>query len=159
MDRQDVSGKGQIVYDLVLNITEWRYSALPGSSQLVFRSCKQEDMQRVLQIVEYTSFHQGRMCWYDQYWALMNGPNVKDIILALENNDIVALALTYTPSCGSQVSTNLPWASIIGNDVGGITCLCVSRKSPVFLSAFFSGNNRLRLASAAPSAFCIPAIL
>jgi GNAT superfamily N-acetyltransferase len=159
LDRRDVPGKGQIVYDLILNITEWRYSASSGSSRLVFRSCKQEDMQRVLQIVEYTSSRQARMCWYDQYWALMNGPNVKDVILALEDNEIVALALMYTPSCGSQVSTNLPWASIIGNDVGGVTCLCVSRKSSVFLSAFFCRNTRDGLASAVPSAFCFPAIL
>jgi hypothetical protein len=55
----------------------------------------------------------------------MNCPNVKDIILGTENDKVIAAALTYIPSCGSQVATNLPWASQMGDAVGGITCICM----------------------------------
>jgi hypothetical protein len=93
-----------------------------------FRLCTQEDMMRVLEIVESTSTRQAKMGWFDQYGSLMNGPNVKDVVLALDNGAIVAAALTYTPSCGSPIASNLPWAGRIGNDVGGVTCICISRK-------------------------------
>ncbi|EHK99993.1 hypothetical protein M7I_4076 [Glarea lozoyensis 74030] len=43
------------------------------------------------------------------------------------DNVVVATALTYTPSCGSPIPSNLPWAGRIGDDVGGVTCICISR--------------------------------
>jgi hypothetical protein len=93
-----------------------------------FRLCAQEDMVRVLEVVESTSTKQAKMGWFDQYGSLMNGPNVKDVVLGLDNGVIVAVALTYTPSCGSPIASNLPWAGRIGNDVGGVTCICICRK-------------------------------
>ncbi len=93
-----------------------------------FRLCTQEDMVQVLEIAEKTSSGQVKMGWFDQYLSLMNGPNVKDVVLGIEDSIIVAAALTYTPSCGSQIASNLPWAGLIGNDVGGVTCICIDRK-------------------------------
>jgi hypothetical protein len=95
-------------------------------------------MVRVLEIVESTSTKQAKMGWFDQYGSLMNGPNVKDVVLGSENGVIVAAALTYTPSCGSPIASNLPWAGRIGNDVGGVTCICISRKWISFNLALFS---------------------
>jgi hypothetical protein len=112
-------------YDTKLSVR--RYVAGVAVSQN-FRPCTQEDMVRVLEIVETTSTRQAKMGWFDQYGSLMNGPNVKDVVLALDNGAIVAAALTYTPSCGSSIASNLPWAGRIGNDVGGVTCICISRK-------------------------------
>lgn len=123
LNKHDVAGKGHPVYDLVLDISDWRFPMLLLQSRPVFRSCSQEDMPKVLQLVETT----GKMCWFDQYSSLMNGPNVGDIILATESDQVIAVALTYTPTGGSQVSQNLPWASHIGSDVGGITCICIIR--------------------------------
>lgn len=123
LNKHDVAGKGHLVYDLILDISDWRFPMLLLQSRPVFRPCKQEEMPKVLQVVEAT----GKMCWFDQYLSLMNSPNVEDIIIATESGNVIAVALTYTPTCGSQVSQNLPWASHIGNDVGGITCICISR--------------------------------
>jgi hypothetical protein len=89
-------------------------------------------MVSVLEIVETTSARQAKMGWYDQYLSLMNGPNVKDVILGIENDNVVAIALTYTPSCGSQIASNLPWAGRIGNDIGGVTCICIPCKCLYF---------------------------
>jgi hypothetical protein len=120
-------GQGQVIYDLILDFAKWRYSE-DSSSQTIFKLCAQEDMMKVIEIVEDTSAKQAKMGWFDQYTSLMNGPNVKDIVLALVDNIVVATALTYTPSCGSPIPSNLPWAGRIGDNVGGVTCICVSRK-------------------------------
>jgi GNAT superfamily N-acetyltransferase len=121
-------GQGQAVYDLILNFSDWRH-VVPGSlpNMPEFKLCSQEDMVKVLAMVEQSSIKQAKMGWFDQYSSLMNGPNVKDIILGIENECIIAAALTYTPSGGSPVSSNLPWAGTIGNDVGGVTCICINR--------------------------------
>ncbi|TVY81541.1 hypothetical protein LSUE1_G001883 [Lachnellula suecica] len=123
MDK-DTPGQGQIVSDLILDFKDWNYDE-PSSAQLSYRLCAQEDMMKVLELVERSSARQGKMGWFDQYSSLMNGPNVKDIVLGLENGTIVATALTYTPSCGSPIPSNLPWAARIGQDIGGATCICL----------------------------------
>jgi hypothetical protein len=131
---KDIPGQGQGVYDLVLNFTDWRYVE-PGTSSLPqFRLCAQEDMVKVLTMVEQACIRQAKMGWFDQYSSLMNGPNVKDIVLGIENGLMVAAALTYTPSCGSPIASNLPWAGRIGNDVGGATCICICCTFSLFTS-------------------------
>ncbi|KAH7321555.1 hypothetical protein BKA65DRAFT_482010 [Rhexocercosporidium sp. MPI-PUGE-AT-0058] len=124
---RDVSGQGRIVQDLLLNFPDWRYKEDPfPPTTPSFRPCTQADMEQVLEIVEMICLEQAKMGWFDQYLSLMNGPNVKDVILGFADNAMVATALTYTPSCGSQISSNIPWAGQIGNDVGGVTCVCIS---------------------------------
>ncbi|TVY17017.1 hypothetical protein LARI1_G005406 [Lachnellula arida] len=122
---KDVPGQGQAIYDLILDFKDWKYGEKPSPMQLQFRLCAQQDMMRVLDLVERSSARQGKMGWFDQYSSLMNGPNVKDIVLALEKDNIIATALTYTPSCGSPIPSNLPWAAQIGSDIGGVTCICL----------------------------------
>jgi GNAT superfamily N-acetyltransferase len=126
---KEIPGQGQVTHDLVLDFEMWRFPAnLSLSEAIKFRLCTQGDLISVLRLVEKTSALQGKVGWFDQYSSLMNGPNVKDVVLGFESNDIVAAGLTYTPSCGSQIASNLPWAGRIGNDVGGVTCICISRK-------------------------------
>ncbi|ESZ92292.1 hypothetical protein SBOR_7332 [Sclerotinia borealis F-4128] len=123
---KESQGQGQSVYDLILDFTKWTYRPSQQQEGFKYRQSVQEDMDKVLRLVEDASIKQGNMGWFDQYFALSNGPNVKDIVLCLEGDQIIAMALTYTPSCGSSISSNLPWAGRIGHDVGGVTCLCVS---------------------------------
>lgn len=130
---RDFPGQGRIVHDLILSFPDWRYQEDPfPPTTPSFRPCTQADMGQVLEIVEITCLEQAKMGWYDQYLSLMNGPNVKDVLLGFADNAMVATALTYTPSCGSQIASNLPWAGQIGNDVGGVTCICIHGK--LFLS-------------------------
>ncbi|KAH6684102.1 hypothetical protein B0J14DRAFT_646016 [Halenospora varia] len=121
---KDIPGQGQAVYDLILDFSNLR-AINDASSKLAFKPCTQERMTEVLEMVEDNSTKQARMGWFDQYTSLMNGPNVKDIILGTEGQKLVAVALTYTPSCGSAIPSNLPWAGRIGADVGGVTCICI----------------------------------
>jgi len=126
---KDVPGQGQVVRDLIVDFAKWQYVHQDSSpTPLQFRLCTQEDMVKVLAMVEQVSTSQAKMGWFDQYSSLMNGPNVKDIVLGIEDDIIIAAALTYTPSCGSQIASNLPWASRLGHDVGGVTCICISCK-------------------------------
>lgn len=135
LDNANVPGQGQIVHDMILDFANWRHAeGISRADSLTFRLCTQEDMVKVLEIVETTSARQAKMGWYDQYLSLMNGPNVKDVVLGFENDTVVAIALTYTPSCGSQIASNLPWAGRIGNDVGGITCICLTCKCLLSIS-------------------------
>lgn len=124
---KDIPGQGQAIYDLVLEFRHWGY--VQSESEIPeFRLCTQEDMAEVLAMVEEVSIKQGKMGWFDQYSSLMNGPNVKDVVLALDKGKIIATALTYTPSCGSKIASNLPWASRLGHDTGGVTCICILRE-------------------------------
>ncbi|KUJ11770.1 uncharacterized protein LY89DRAFT_233894 [Mollisia scopiformis] len=114
-------GQGQVVHDFLLEFKDWHYR--PGSSSTTeYRVCTQDDMTKVIDLVERTSALDDRLGWFDQYWTLINGPNVKDIVVAVEEQDIVGTALTYSPG-GSQMSNNIPWPCRIGNDVGGVTCV------------------------------------
>jgi hypothetical protein len=126
---KDIPGKGQTIHDLILDFKNWRYVKDQSSPAIPqFRLCVQEDMRKVLDMVEKTSIRQAQMGWFDQYYSLMNSANVKDIVLGIEADVIIAVALTYTPSCGSSIASNLPWAGQIGSDVGGVTCICISGK-------------------------------
>jgi GNAT superfamily N-acetyltransferase len=95
---KEIPGQGQVVHDLLLNFEDWRY-AQPESSSLSspqYRLCTQDDMVRVLAMVDETATRRAKMGWFDQYSSLMNGPNVKDIVLGVENNTIIAGEL-YSP--------------------------------------------------------------
>jgi GNAT superfamily N-acetyltransferase len=123
------------VYDLVLNCEEWPKSAdLQIDNEIKFRPCSQAEMDEVLVLVEKAAAQQDRTGWFDQYWSLMDSPDVKDVLIGVDDNRIVGAALTYLPTSGNQIASNLPWAGRLGNDVGGVTCLCVYRKSGKFLS-------------------------
>ncbi|KAF9874863.1 acetyltransferase [Colletotrichum karsti] len=69
---------------------------------------------------------EGNMGWYDQYARLDGTPHIEDVIIGLEGETIVAIALTYIPNSGSPIDEDLPWAKTIGMDVGGVTCICIT---------------------------------
>ncbi|KAI8272174.1 hypothetical protein K4K56_002611 [Colletotrichum sp. SAR 10_98] len=68
------------------------------------------------------------MGWYDQYARLDGTPNIEDVVIGLEGETIVAVALTYIPNTGSPTEDDLPWVKTIGADVGGVTCICITGK-------------------------------
>ncbi|PQE11912.1 acetyltransferase protein [Rutstroemia sp. NJR-2017a BVV2] len=137
---KNLPGQGQLVYDLILHMRNWTYQEQRSQGPFRYRPCTQDDMARVLELVERASIQQARMGWFDQYFSLMNGPNIKDIVLCLAGDQIVATALTYTPSCGSAAASNLPWAERVGRDVGGVTCVCIFRKSFIADIISFGAN-------------------
>ncbi|KAL3427054.1 acetyltransferase [Phlyctema vagabunda] len=119
-------GQGRIVYDMLWVMPESPSIAFDATSwpMLQFRGCTENDIAKVLNMVEHALVRDAKLGWYDQYSALMTDLGIKDVILGIDGDEVVAAALTYTPDCGSMVSKNLPWAGRIGSDVGGITCIC-----------------------------------
>lgn len=105
-------GQGQAVYDLILDFKDWQYSSGLSSTGTDYRLCTQDDMTKVLEVVEKASTADDRLGWFDQYWALINGPNVKDIVVATEGYSIVGTALTYRPG-SSQISSDLPVSIVL----------------------------------------------
>jgi hypothetical protein len=77
-----------------------------------------------LDFVDSVSRRKDHVGWYDQYTKLADTQNIQDIILGLEGETIIAAALTYCTA--SPVAEDLPWASTIADDVGGVTCVCIS---------------------------------
>lgn len=129
LDR-DHPGQGQPVYDMLLDFDDWIAPAQDWTMN--FRNCTQNDMDRVLEVVKAEVMHEEKMGWFDQYSKLIGDFNVKDIVVAVLDGLIVAVALTYTPSSCSPISLDLPWAGEIGSDVGGVTCICIPRTLSLF---------------------------
>ena len=118
-------GTGQEVCDWFLKFTDWPATGLM-LSRLTFRPCEFTEFDMVLEFVEKESRREDNVGWYDQYAKLANTMNIRDIVIGLEEGVIIAAALTYAKNTGSMVAEDIPWASTIADDVGGVTCVCIS---------------------------------
>ncbi|KAF3804424.1 hypothetical protein GCG54_00000778 [Colletotrichum gloeosporioides] len=116
---------GQEVSDWLLRFDDMPATSL-SSAGLTFRRCDFMEFHQVLQIVDRDAIRKGNMGWYDQYARLDGTPNIEDVVIGLEGETIVAVALTYIPNTGSPTEDDLPWAKTIGADVGGVTCICIT---------------------------------
>ncbi|KAK3296932.1 uncharacterized protein B0H64DRAFT_113993 [Chaetomium fimeti] len=122
-------GSGQPVCDWFLKFKDWPTTGMM-LSHLAFRPCEFAEFDMVLEFVEKESRKKDTMGWYDQYAKLANTMNIQDIVLGLEGGAIIAVALTYVKNNGSPAADDLPWAGTIADDVGGVTCVCVSDDVP-----------------------------
>jgi len=97
---------------------------------LLFRPCEFHEFEMVLGIISRESKKKDYLGWYDQYAKLADTMNIRDIILGLEGDTIVAIAITYSKNNGSPTVEDLPWADTLGDDVGGVTCICIIDERP-----------------------------
>lgn len=118
-------GTGQEACDWFLRFEDWPATVQmpPGLS---FRPCDFHEFDMVLNIISQESRRKDNLGWYDQYAKLADTMNVRDIVLGFEGDTIVATAITYFKNNGSPVGDDLPWAATIGDDVGGVTCICIT---------------------------------
>ncbi|KAK0392380.1 hypothetical protein NLU13_1875 [Sarocladium strictum] len=122
-------GKGRIVADWILRMTDLPTAEL-ASAGLSFRRCEFTDSQHVFTMTAKESDRKLQFGWYDQYVRTLDSAHMENIILAYEGATLAAAALTYTPNDGSISATDLPWPSTLGNDIGGITCICFNDDDP-----------------------------
>jgi GNAT superfamily N-acetyltransferase len=117
----------RVVGDWVL-----RFSDLPtlnlASAGLSFRRCDFVDYQKVIEMVDRESVRKKCFGWYDQYARVLDSAHMEDVLLGFEGETLVATAITYTPKGGSSVAADLPWAGTMGDDMGGVTCICIKGK-------------------------------
>ncbi|KAK3326278.1 hypothetical protein B0H66DRAFT_472711 [Apodospora peruviana] len=123
-------GAGQEACDWFLRFEDWPATAGFTPSGLTFRPCEFSQFDMVLEMVEQESRRKDNVGWYDQYAKLANTLNIRDIVLGLEGDKIVATALTYVKKTGSPIAEDLPWAGTISDDVGGVTCICILDDQP-----------------------------
>jgi GNAT superfamily N-acetyltransferase len=128
VNTQGRGGQGSPVTDWIL-----RFMDLPGitipSVDLVFRRCNESDAQQVLDIDSRqpaTSHH--TLGWYDQYAQALKYGYIGDIVVGLENDTIVATAITYVPGQHSPAAVDMPWAGSLNSNIGGVTCICLRGK-------------------------------
>ena len=121
---QSGPGTGRIVADWLLCFSDFPPLNL-ASAGLSFRSCEISDSQKVLEVVGRESERKHGFGWYDQYARIIDSNFIGDIILGFEGSTMVAAAITYTPNDGNLLALDIPWASSIGSNMGGITCICI----------------------------------
>ncbi|KAL2162667.1 hypothetical protein VTH06DRAFT_6503 [Thermothelomyces fergusii] len=126
-EREGISD--QEACDWFLKFKDWPVTGMMLSG-LTFRPCTFSEFDMVLEFVDRESRKKDNMGWYDQYAKLANTMNIQDIVLGLDGGTIIAAALTYVKNTGSSVAEDIPWASTIADDVGGVTCVCVSDEVP-----------------------------
>lgn len=135
---QPLPGRGQEVCDWLLNFKDMPAGSFNAEqSGLTFRPCSVNESKQVLDIVHRESVRKECMSWWDAYNDVMETTHVQDIILGLEGDLIVATALTYLPGSGSTISNNIPWPRSIGEDVGGVTCICITGTRNISWRIFF----------------------
>ena len=93
---------------------------------MVFRRCESSELEGVVAVVERESARNDNVGWYDQYAKLANSKFIRDIVIGVENGTIIATALTYVKGTESPVGEDIPWPAAMGDDVGGVTCICIT---------------------------------
>ncbi|KAI3551128.1 acetyltransferase [Colletotrichum abscissum] len=127
-------GQGQEVSDWLLKFEDMPAKSF-SSAGLTFRRCDMMEYHQVLAIVSRDVARKDNMGWYDQYCNLDGTPHIEDVVLGLEGDTIVAVALTYIPNSGSPAGNDLPWAKAIGADAGGVTCICIIDDHPEMVNS------------------------
>ncbi|KAL7925368.1 hypothetical protein ACQKWADRAFT_283820 [Trichoderma austrokoningii] len=123
--RDGHDGQSGLVADWIL-----RFIDLPSmtvySVGLGFRQCVDADAAQVLGVESRppaTSTHSHG--WYDMYAQTWRQGYTDDIIVACENDTIVATAIIYTPGGQSPAAIDIPWPAALSNSIGGATCICI----------------------------------
>jgi ribosomal protein S18 acetylase RimI-like enzyme len=121
---QNSPGNGRIIADWLLHFNETPTLNL-ASAGLSFRRCEVTDARQVAEMVASESERKFGFGWYDQYARILDNSHIGDVLLGFEGSTLVATAITYTYTDGNPTAEDLPWAGLIGTDVGGITCICI----------------------------------
>lgn len=127
-------GTGHIRADWLLRFCDTPPLNL-ASAGLNFRPCELSDSREVLEMVARESERKHGFGWYDQYARIIDSGFIGDVILGFEGSTMVATAITYTSPAGNPTASDIPWASSIGTDVGGVTCICIKGERPVLIIA------------------------
>ncbi|KAH6892113.1 hypothetical protein B0T10DRAFT_285501 [Thelonectria olida] len=122
-------GRGRLVSDWFLRFAE---SPVPNlaSAGLTFRTCQMIDTQRLLDMVGRECERKSYFGWYDQYARTTDSCHMADVIIGFEGESLVAAAITYVQNSGSPCAIDIPWPSVIGDGIGGVSCICIKDDDP-----------------------------
>ncbi|PSR83353.1 hypothetical protein BD289DRAFT_461359 [Coniella lustricola] len=120
-----VPGAGQETNDWLLAFNDWPTGNYP-SLGVSFKPCGFGDFERVLEVAEQVASQNNHMGWYDQYAKLADSMAMSDIVIGVRGDEIVATAITYTMHSDNPTASDIPWAGLISDDTGGVTCICIT---------------------------------
>ena len=126
---ESTPGKGRLISDWLLKCSELPTVNL-ASAGLSFRPCRLPDNTEVINLVRRESERRVALGWFDQFTRIIDSNNISNVLLGFEGQTLVAAAITYMPGQDSSANLDLPWAGSIGNDIGGITCICIKGMFP-----------------------------
>ncbi|PKS05334.1 hypothetical protein jhhlp_008708 [Lomentospora prolificans] len=127
---QPIAGKGQLVNDWIVRFEDLPKEGHISVAGLTFRPCDFAEFSTVLSIVERECARKDMLGWYDPYGVIRNTMNVGDVVVGLEGQTVVAAALIYSPKMDVPIGQELPWASVLGKDVGGVSCIFIADDHP-----------------------------
>lgn len=125
---QPTAGNGQLVNDWIVRFEDLPEEGHISMAGLTFRRCEFAEFPIVLRIVERECARKDMLGWYDPYGVIRNTMNVSDVVVGLEGQTVVAAALIYSPKMDVPIGEELPWASVLGRDVGGVSCIFIAGK-------------------------------
>lgn len=117
-------GRGRLVSDWLLQFADFPVPNL-ASAGLTFRTCQMTDASRLLDMVGRECERKSYFGWYDQYARTTDSCHMSDVIIGFEGESLVAAAITYRQDSGSPCSLDIPWPSVIGQRIGGVSCICI----------------------------------
>ncbi|KAJ4167810.1 hypothetical protein NW754_011627 [Fusarium falciforme] len=138
-------GKGRPVSDWCLRFAD---SPVPdlASAGLSFRPCQLPDAHHIIGMANRESERKFGFGWYDQYAKTIDSCHLSDVIVGLEGDNLVAAAITYFPNNGSPCAADIPWPAAVGQDIGGVSCICIKDDDPDMVNRRDSVMMRLLLA-------------
>ncbi|KAF4445581.1 hypothetical protein F53441_10713 [Fusarium austroafricanum] len=142
---ESTPGNGRQVLDWLLRFSDHPVPDL-ASAGLNFRPCLLSDYQQVIEMANKESQKRHGFGWYDQYAKTMDSCYVNDIVVGLEGENLVAAAITYFPNNGSPCGADIPWPAAIGQNIGGVSCVCIKDDDPDMVNRRDSVATRLLLA-------------
>lgn len=95
---------------------------------VTFRPCTPEEFEQVM-VFETENFtkYPG---WIEAHQALKDTDHVGDLMIAVDKEGrYLASAIAYSPMENNPIARLLPWPRLIGDKVGGVTCIGVSQAS------------------------------
>ncbi|KAI9683109.1 MAG: hypothetical protein M1829_005900 [Trizodia sp. TS-e1964] len=127
------SDSDKLIRDYVLDLEQWRIPSAPQIEGVKIGSCLPAQYSPVIAFVsQYFPFalYPG---WINKYLSLKGTNHIPDVILATssfiddsnDGNNVLAVAIVYTPASPTEISRDIPWPRLIGDRVGGIACFCI----------------------------------
>ncbi|KPM35184.1 hypothetical protein AK830_g11376 [Neonectria ditissima] len=135
-------GRGRPVSDWFLRFADSPIPTL-ASAGMTFRACQIGDAQQVIDMASRESERKLCFGWYDQYAKTVDSSHINDIIVGFEGENLAAAAITYIPNSMSPCATDIPWAVAIGQQIGGVSCICIKDDDPDMANRRDSVTTRL----------------
>jgi beta-N-acetylhexosaminidase len=119
------------ISDFALDMTNWKSSppeAIAGNN-ISFSICSPAKKQALMSFLERYFNHSKYPGWIVMYKRTISDPVAaeRDIVIATQDNSVVAAGIIYVANDHTPVSQDILWAKMLSPAAGGVTCISVHR--------------------------------